>query len=515
MININRIPDFTDIKCETDFSSDACVRFEVLSDRVEAYLRAPEGRPMVVRLRWNVRIDRDVRILGDAWERSYGDLGFMGLSTERHLPWYFAVSHDGGTDCVGVAVRPNAFVSWYADSRGVSAICDVRCGTKGVALGDRELHIATFMSREYPSDTDNTFEALSDFCSLMSPDPLLPKEAVYGGNNWYYAYGNSSFEDIVSDAAFQASLTEGLANRPFMVIDDGWTPIRISGPWIPNEKFRDMKKLADAIKSHNVRPGVWIRPLNDADEAIAPASRFPHSPYLDPSRPEVIEHIKGVVRRIVLDWGFELIKHDYTAFDVFGAWGFERGKYFTDGDWTFSDGTRTSAEIYKDLNRAILEATEGRAYIIACNCVSHLVAGYCHINRIGDDTSGLVYDRTRRMGVNTLAFRLVQNGRFYMTDADCAGFVKGMIPFEANKIWVDLIAKSATPFFISAPSGSFEGEELAFIKECYRLGSEQKNRMKPLDWKYNAIPELWEIDGEVCEYDWFLGGKEGIAFDKN
>ena len=58
-------------------------------------------------------------------------------------------------------------------------------------------------------------------------------------------------------------------------------------------------------------------------------------------------------------------------------------------------------------------------------------------------------------------------------------------------------------------------EKLAFIKECYRLGSEQKNRMKPLDWKYNAIPELWEIDGEVCEYDWFLGGKEGIAFDKN
>ena len=119
------------------------------------------------------------------------------------------------------------------------------------------------------------------------------------------------------------------------------------------------------------------------------------------------------------------------------------------------------------------------------------------------------------MGVNTLAFRLPQNGRFYMIDADCAGFVKGKIPFDANKLWVDLLSKSATPFFVSAPAGAFSEEELAFMKERYKLASEQKNRIKPLDWKYNATPELWQIDGVTCEYDWFVGGKEGIPFDKN
>ena len=43
------------------------------------------------------------------------------------------------------------------------------------------------------------------------------------------------------------------------------------------------------------------------------------------------------------------------------------------------------------------------------------------INWTGDDTSGLQWERTRQIGINTLAFRLPQNGSFYATGADCAG----------------------------------------------------------------------------------------------
>ena len=38
-------------------------------------------------------------------------------------------------------------------------------------------------------------------------------------------------------------------------------------------------------------------------------------------------------------------------------------------------------------------------------------------NRTGDDTSGRIWERTRRMGVNTLAFRLPQHNAFYHIDA--------------------------------------------------------------------------------------------------
>ena len=503
MIDIIRLPDFAEVMVEKDEANDAALRYEVLEDRVNVYLTAPTSHPKIVKLRWAAKITGDVRVLGDAWERSYADLGFIGLTTEKAHPWYFVMNYAGGTDCVGVAVRPASLVSWVVDCEGVTAFCDVRSGSIGVELGERELLIGSFMSESYPSDTDNSFEAACDFCGKMCPDPVLPTEPVYGGNNWYYAYGESSYEEIISDASLQAKLAKGLDNPPFMVIDDGWQPNPCAGPWVANEKYGDMKKVADEFKKMGVRPGIWVRFLRDETDAIPAEWRFEGRKYLDPSLPEVIAHIKETVRRIVFDWGYELIKHDFSSYDVFGLWGKDAGKYLTRGEWKFHDRTRTSAEIYVDFCRAILEATEGKAYILGCNCVSHLTAGLCHINRTGDDTSGTEWDRTRRMGVNTLAFRLPQNGKFYMADADCAGFIKGRIPFSLNKEWVTLLAKSGTPLFISAPNGAFDDEEFAYMKEMYKIASEQKNVAVPLDWQYNATPAKWTIDGEEVSFCWF------------
>ena len=46
------------------------------------------------------------------------------------------------------------------------------------------------------------------------------------------------------------------------------------------------------------------------------------------------------------------------------------------------------------------------------------------LNRTGDDTSGRIWERTKRMGVNTLAFRLPQHNTFYHIDADCVGIFR-------------------------------------------------------------------------------------------
>ena len=499
MLSILRKPDSVRIIAE-EKENDASVRFSLEKDGLHAHLKAPTSRVKFLILRWNTPIREEISILGDTWERSYADLGFVGLTTEKAHPWYFAARRQNGTDCVGVGVQPNAFIHFTIDCEGITAYCDLRAGTVGVSLGKRELEVATFMSEEYESDP---FTALCDFCKKMSPKPLLPKEKVYGGNNWYYAYGDSSYEEIVSDASLQAKLAEGLENRPFMVIDDGWQPLSCQGPWEANEKYGDMKKVADEFKKMGVRPGIWIRPLKDNSPEIPDRWRLNNrEKCLDPSNPEVLAHLTALVKKIV-GWGYELIKHDFSAFDIFGAWGFQRKTFFTDGEWQFSDTTRTSAEIYKAFLKTLLDATDGKAYILGCNCVSHLTAGLCHINRTGDDTSGTDWNRTRRMGVNTLAFRLCQNNAFYMVDADCAGFIKGYIPFSLNKKWVELLAKSGTPLFISAPNGAFDDEEFAYMKEMYKIASLQENVAIPLDFTYNATPALWSIDGEQHEFNWW------------
>ena len=111
MLDIRRIPDYVEILVEKPEANDAVLRYEVQNDRVNVYLSAPASCPKIVKLRWKAKIDGDVRVLGDAWERSYADLGFVGLTTEKAHPWYFIMKHGGGTDCIGVAVRPASLVS--------------------------------------------------------------------------------------------------------------------------------------------------------------------------------------------------------------------------------------------------------------------------------------------------------------------------------------------------------------------------------------------------------------------
>ena len=147
-----------------------------------------------------------------------------------------------------------------------------------------------------------------------------------------------------------------------------------------------------------------------------------------------------------------LIKHDYTTYDLFGRWGNQMGSTLTRDGWTFAEGpVRTTAEVINELYRTIRDAATS-ALIIGCNTVSHLSAGPFEICRIGDDTSGREWARTRKMGVNSLAFRGAQHDAFYTADADCVG-VTNAVPWELNRQWLDLLARSGTMLFVSLAPG--------------------------------------------------------------
>ncbi len=76
----------------------------ITADRTPAGLRlragaGAEGLSRIV-LRWRLDTSEDARILGDAWERGYGDLQWRTLQPDRALPWYALVT--GGAS----GVRP-------------------------------------------------------------------------------------------------------------------------------------------------------------------------------------------------------------------------------------------------------------------------------------------------------------------------------------------------------------------------------------------------------------------------
>ena len=532
ILKVNR-PDFIELTTETktvtakwendDYNlDDINVKLNQDNEHLAIFLTAQTSKVKWIKLRWNnLSWDKNVRFLGDAWERGYGDMEWKGMNPNRFMPWYFCAKSEAKSVCYGVKVRPSAMCFWQVDSLGMTLFLDVRCGGSGVNLKGRVIKLADVIACEMRDCT--SFEAMQEFCGQMCEDPILPKYPVYGSNNWYYAYGKSSESEILADCDYILNLTKDIENKPYMVIDDCWQEHhRLNeyngGPWTKgNEKFPDMKALADKLVQKGVRPGIWVRLLLNEDENIKNEWRLSHNNCIDPTNPEALNYIKEDIKRIC-NWGYILIKHDFSTFDLFGKWGFQMSPLVTDDGWHFYDDSLTSAEVVKLLYKAILdasvEASNGETLILGCNTIGHLGAGYMHINRTGDDTSGVIWERTRFMGVNTLAFRLPQHGKFYEIDADCVG-IDGGISWSMNKQWADVLAKSGTSLFISVRPNILDETEKQELHEILKVASKQEHHVIPVDWEETTCPEHWQDkDYDIdCKYQWFE--ETGLKFNPN
>ncbi|HET7603200.1 MAG TPA: hypothetical protein VFK36_09315 [Gemmatimonadales bacterium] len=468
-------------------------------------LMAPSTAVERIHLRWNGPLDGLQLILGDAWERGYGDLEWRGFVPDRIMPWY-AAGFDGTlTHAWGVQTGASAFCSWQLDPQGITLSADVRSGGSGVELGPRTLDVCQVLCRAGRPD-ESAFAALRAFCRVMCPNPRLVSQPVYGSNDWYWAYGKNSAETVLADAGHIVELSPDTSNRPFVVIDDGWQPERGAkggnvGFWDRgNEKFPDLPALTSSIRQQGARPGIWIRPL------LAPADspqgwRLPRDQqFLDPTIPEVRQKIAADIARLH-QWGFELIKHDYSTADILGRWGFEMGSDLTKSGWTFASGpSRTTAEVINQLYGTIRGAA-AESLIIGCNTVSHLSAGMFELCRAGDDTSGTDWSRTRKMGVNTLAFRGVQHGAFYGVDPDCVG-VTNDIPWSLNRQWLDLAARSGTMLFVSLAPNALGSDQRRDLRAALAIAATPQPLGEPLNWQHTTWPTRWKLMGGQRIYDW-------------
>lgn len=465
-----------------------------------------------VYFRWNAEIPMTARFLGDHWERGYGDLEWRGVAPDRPMPWYCLMHDKDITRGIGIKTGGSAICFWRISHEYIELCCDVQNGGAGVYLNGRTLCAGVMVGCE----GESAFETLKNLCRRMCDAPLMPAAPLYGANNWYYAYGVSSMEQMIEDGKYISSLAQS-ANRPFVFIDDGWQvarkPNHTGGPWhAGNSAFPDMPGLAARLKAEGTRPGIWIRPLlnktNYPKSYRLPPRRFKSlddccsdsTCFLDPSIPEVLDIVREDIERLS-GWGYEMIKHDFTTYDVFGRWGFDMGEQRTCDGWHFYDRSRTSLEIIKDLY-AVISGAKGDAMILGCNTIGHAAAGLFEAQRIGDDTSGREWARTRKMGVNTLAFRMAQHGTFFAADADCVG-VTSYIPWAWNKEWLSLVAESGTPLIVSIDSKEATAEQNREIAHAFTLAAEPRPIAEPLDWLHTVCPRDYKLsNGEVRRFHW-------------
>lgn len=464
------------------------------------------GPLSMVAFRWHRPAARDELILGDAWERSYGDLGWQPIRPERVLPWYWFGRSPEGHRGAGVRVRPGAMAFWTVDGDGVTLWLDVRSGADPVLLGDRRLEAATVVTLQADAH-EPALDVQRDLTAALSTEPLRPRHPLVGSNNWYYQYGQGFDADaVLRDASMITEAAAGHPVAPLCVIDAGWskgTSGAPGGPWREGAgSFARMDLVADRIRAEGARPGLWVRPLLTSERSALTRDEPLDGEWpMDPSRDDVLAQVHDDIARLA-SWGYELLKHDFSTFDTLGH-------FVPTGDlglarvpWSFADRSRTTAEVVIRLYETILDAGSG-AEILGCNTIGHLAAGLVHAQRTGDDTSGRQWERTRRMGINTLAFRLAQHGSFFTLDADCVASTPAT-PWEKNRQFLDLVAASGTALFVSVDPATRSPEVDAAVGEAVRLALSGgvPGGIAPLDDTGSSTPQRWRIGSEERRFDW-------------
>ena len=523
-INLLRDPDSVLFQYE-----DSGIRFEEPDGREEqiakleykvngnsgAIIVYPCDKPIKrIKLRWRGDMSDAQLILGDAFERNYSysfgfDLfGFWHtLMPERKMPWYFHVFDGERLNCFGVKTGPDAVCYFQCDERGITLWLDMRNFSGGVSLKE-PLLAAEVVCREGEYGED-PYVAAQSFCRMMCEKPVLPKTPIFGVNNWYWAYGNISHDSVMGECDQLMDMCSDAVNKPFMIIDDGWQSGRHKneegnvyngGPWTTSlPAFPSMADTAAKIREKGAIPGLWFRPLlayGDLPSGIvSPYQNHPVGTMIDATHPDVLDMTYISVKTMV-DWGYGLIKHDFTTYDTIGLF-----DTLPDGDAHFYDKSVTNCTMLKRLFKTIQNAA-GDAEVIGCNAANHLVAGIHSSNRSGHDTSGNSFEITRIAGAASL-IRLPQNNTFFSVDPDCAAFTE-RVPIDINLDFLEACANTGVVTLASVKPGILKGKDLARIRKIYKTASEGGIGAVPDKWVGNNAPSRFTApSGEKFDYDWY------------
>lgn len=486
----------------------------VITEKSAKVIVYPSGSPVkFLKLRFRGDLSFVDKVYGDTWERSGPRcyLEWRSVMGSRMMPWFCYLKGDDTVKCYGVKTGADCFASWFVDVHGVTLFLNLTNGKDGTDL--KEPLVACEVAELEGERYEDSYTVAKRFSAMLCDKPVIPKEPIFGVNNWYWAYGKISFDSVMTETDYLMEMCGGTKHRPYMIIDDGWqlnrtygTGAYIGGPWLPNDRFNDMSRVVDAIHQKGAKAGLWFRPLltlGDIPEEAKLEGFSAGGVLLDPSHPYVLEKAYNDAAAI-RGWGFDLIKHDFSTMDYFGASPLtaERSKAnIYERNKQPYDKSKTNATILKNLYKAIQRGA-GEADIIACNAVGHLTAGIHSAYRTGNDTSGRSFEWTRRTGVNTV-MRLPLNDTFYRGDPDCAAFTE-RVDASLNLDFLEMCAITGMTTLASVTPGILSEEEMRHINEIFKIADRDESRYGIVNYDRTADPNVFKSNcGEdVRTFDW-------------
>lgn len=363
------------------------------------------------------------RRLSDKYAFSqYGDYNFAAYSLkpgEMHGWSYGYVRVGSEYDFIGSLSENTGFtrIETYADDWEIRLVKD--CAFHMISSDYCGLKV--FMRSGSEKDVfDNYFD-------LLGVKPREGLKQICGYTSWYRHYQDINEYNLSEDM----NALKALGGRADVFqIDDGWQTA--VGDWlsVDRSKFPNyMKAMADKISAGGMMPGIWLAPfvceknsdiykkhrrwiLRDSfGREVRAGSNWSGAYALDIYNAAVRTYIRKVIRTVVNDWGFRLLKLDF----LYAACIEPR-----------SD--RTRGQVMSDAMTFIRECA-GDALILGCGVPLASAFGKVDYCRIGSDIGLSWNDKplmrlTHRERVSTKnsildsVFRRQLNGRAFLNDPD-------------------------------------------------------------------------------------------------
>lgn len=184
----------------------------------------------------------------------------------------------------------------------------VLSGTAPEAAG--EYRITATASNAYGSDSAELLIKTGDRIALTPP---------MGWNSWnvYGAEISDSIVRRIADAMVALRLPD--YGYSYINIDDGWQGSRGGrfGAVMPNEKFPDMKALADYVHSKGLKIGIYSSPWVETFAGyIGGSADTPDGRVIDSSRRKGEFSFAPNDVAQWADWGFDYLKYDWVTNDT-------------------------------------------------------------------------------------------------------------------------------------------------------------------------------------------------------
>jgi hypothetical protein len=317
-------------------------------------------------------------------------------------------------------------------------------------------------------DTVVALQALFAPASLVDRERLAATTAPSGWSTRYALGPQPTEDDVLANVELCLRHFDRRQLR-LIRVDDGYQ--RAAGDWDTNDRFpRGHRALTDRIHARGLQAGLWLAPFVVAQGSGIPAThpdwllRRDGAPLvvgrrdawggdlhaLDGAHPGVQEWLFALARRVVRDWGYDVLEAGglrWAARD-------DGGEHF---------GGLTRAEAYRRGLAALRDGLGADTFFAAADAPLQHAAGLVNAMRVGPDVDPT--PRGTQPAARAAALRAFYHRGSWLNDPDCL-VVRAPLDAAEARAWASVIALSGGAAVLSDDLRALAPERLAIAQRA-------------------------------------------------